>query len=251
MIDLEIVLTGTDALAVQDHERAALVAALQPIAERIPGYLSYAAAVIVENAEQAVSAASYRDTMLADAVNAETTLREFDNRLIERLFKTHRAWTALIGRFGVLEDAAKKVKQTIIGWQVAEAAKAERERQRLQAEAEERARRERERLEKEAARLKTPELREQRLEQAAAVIAPVVQVAAPANAVRTQKRWVVQSLELAAFGIPATVAGYFSVEKHPDGRFKLAIVSGVKLAAAKTANSELHVPGVTFQQITI
>ena len=234
MIDLEIVLTGTDALAVQDHERAALVAALQPIAARIPGYLEYATAVIVENAEQAVSAASYRDTMLADAVNAETTLREFDNRLIERLFKTHRAWTALIGRFGVLEDAAKKVKQTIIGWQVAEAAKAERER-----------------LEKEAAKLKTPELREQRLEQAAAVIAPVVQVAAPANAVRTQKRWVVQSLELAAFGIPATVAGYFSVEKHPDGRFKLAIVSGVKLAAAKTANSELHVPGVTFQQITI
>src|SRR3990167_10416647 len=181
MIDLEIVLTGTDALAVQDHERAALVAALQPIAERIPGYLSYAAAVIVENPEQAVSAASYRDTMLADAVNAETTLREFDNRLIERLFKTHRAWTALIGRFGVLEDAAKKVKQTIIGWQVAEAAKAERERQRLQAEAEERARRERERLAKKAARLKNPELPGQRLGQAGAGVGPGGQGGAPAE----------------------------------------------------------------------
>ena len=138
--ELEIVLASTSALTPADRERAALVAALKPIAERIPGYLEYASSLIVNNAGDATNAARYRDTILGDAAEAETTLREFDDKLIERLFKTHRAWTALIGRFGVLQDAAKKVKQAVIGWQVAEAAKYEKERQRLQAEADERAR---------------------------------------------------------------------------------------------------------------
>lgn len=53
------------------------------------------------------------------------------------------------------------------------------EQRRLQVIADETARKERERLEKEAAKLKTPELREARLERAAAVIAPVVTVSGP------------------------------------------------------------------------
>lgn len=51
------------------------------------------------------------------------------------------------------------------------------EESRLQAEANETARKERERLEREAAKLKTPEKREERMEAAQAVVAPVVHVA--------------------------------------------------------------------------
>lgn len=58
----------------------------------------------------------------------------------------------------------------------------EKERARLQAIADEKARKERERLEKEAEKLKTPELKEARLEEAAAIVAPVVQVAEPEKA---------------------------------------------------------------------
>ena len=55
------------------------------------------------------------------------------------------------------------------------------EQYRLQAIANEQARKERERLEREAARLKTPELKEARLEEAASIVAPVVNVPAPAK----------------------------------------------------------------------
>ena len=61
-----------------------------------------------------------------------------------------------------------------------------------QAKADEAARRERERLEKEAAKLKSPELKAERLEQAAAVVAPVIQVASVVEkqkGVSTVKRW--------------------------------------------------------------
>ena len=51
------------------------------------------------------------------------------------------------------------------------------EQAKLQAIADEQARKERERLEKQAAKLKTPELAQERLEQAQQIIAPVVQVA--------------------------------------------------------------------------
>lgn len=90
----------------------------------------------------------------------------------------HRAIVAneksFTDRLDAFEFAAKKA----IGRYDAEVEAArEAERQRLQAIADEQARKERERLEREASKLKTPELREQRLSAAAAVQAPIVQVA--------------------------------------------------------------------------
>lgn len=238
LAELEIVFQDTNALAVADGERAALVAKLKPIAALIPDYLQYAADVKVTNKDQADQAALARDAILASSGDAEKALREFDNKLIERLFKTHRAWTALIGRFSVLNDAAKKVKQVILQWQAAEEQKALKEQQRLQAESDERARLERERLEKQAAKLKTPELKEQRMEQAAAVTAPVVFVAPPTKAVSAQKRWKVKSVDMTLMGIPPAVQGYITVETS-------------RLERVKAANSLLTVSGVEFHQVLV
>ena len=94
---------------------------------------------------------------------------------------THAAWKAVCAKenefLEPLEAGEKRLKTSMIAWQVQEENRRLEEQRRLQAQADEIARRERERLEKEAARLKTPELKEQRLEQAAEVQAPQVHVA--------------------------------------------------------------------------
>ena len=79
-------------------------------------------------------------------------------------------------------DTAEGIAKNKAGsWRAKQEAIAEEQRRKLQAEADRRARIERERLEKEAEKLKTPELKEQRLEEAAAVIAPEVKVEGPAK----------------------------------------------------------------------
>lgn len=236
--ELDVVMAGTNRLMVEDNKRAVLVATLIPIAQRIGELIAYANVVKVETAAEAEDAANNRNMMMADSATAEKALREFDSNLVERLHKTHRAWTALIGKFtDPLGDAAKKVKQKIIAWQTAEAEKAERERAALQAKLDEDARKERERLEREAAKLKTPELKQQRMEAAAQVVVPVVQVAALAKAVKTQARWFVVGVDKAVFVKAAakdkSLLGYVEVDKG-------------KLERAKAANSELECAGVNF-----
>jgi hypothetical protein len=76
-----------------------------------------------------------------------------------------------------LDDFEKAAKRAILDFDCEEERKRAAEQRRLQAEADERARKERERLEREAAKLKTPELKEARLEAAAAVVAPVIELA--------------------------------------------------------------------------
>jgi len=92
----------------------------------------------------------------------------------------HRAWRGICDKEGELlnplKAAESKIKTKMLLFrQEQERIRQEQER-RLQAEADERARRERERLEKEAAKLKTPELREQRMAEAESVEPPVVYV---------------------------------------------------------------------------
>jgi len=95
--------------------------------------------------------------------------------------KAHAAWKSIVAsektftdRLDAIEASVKKAVLTFDA--AAERARRE-EQQRLQAEADALAKKERERLEREAAKLKTPELKERRLATAAAVVAPVVQLA--------------------------------------------------------------------------
>lgn len=241
--ELEIVMSDTNALSVQEQPRVELVAKLKPIADKIATYTNYAASLTVITEEDAKAAATQRDLISADAATAEQLLREFDGKLVDRLFRAHRAWTSLIGVISnPLNNAARQVKQKIISWQQAEEEKAERERQRLQAEADEKARKERERLEKQAQKLKTPELKEQRLEQAAQIVAPVVQVAAPKAAVKVQKRWKVTAIDkskfLAAAATDRNLHGFVDLNEGA-------------LSRSKAANSTLEIAGITFTHVTV
>ena len=98
----------------------------------------------------------------------------------EARWAAHKAIVGYEKRFtDILDGAEKRIRQAIQAWDADEAERIRVERARLQALADEQARKERERLAREAAKLKTPELRAQRMEQAAAVVAPVVQVSMP------------------------------------------------------------------------
>lgn len=93
----------------------------------------------------------------------------------------HNAHKAIVSKeksyTDILDRVERVVKGKVLVYDHAKEKKRLEEQRRLQAVAEENARRERERLLKEAEKLKTPELKEQRLEAAAAVAAPVVEVA--------------------------------------------------------------------------
>ncbi len=123
-----------------------------------------------------------------DRATAITTLQEVKSKrqrvvdfFLDSKSKAHAAWKAIVAseksftdRLDMIEAAVKKAVLTFD----AEAERIRREeQQRLQAEADALAKKERERLEREAAKLKTPELKERRLATAAAVVAPIVQLA--------------------------------------------------------------------------
>jgi hypothetical protein len=238
----ELVVSETNALQIIDPKDRELIATLKPLAESIPLAVDFAHRCVVNNAEQAEGAAKFRETIITTSKQAEDALRKFDDNLMDRLFKTHRRWTALLAAFSApLDGAAKTIKSKIIVWQNAEAEKAAREQARLQAEADERARQERARLEKEAARLKTPELKQERLEAAQSVVAPVVSVAPPPAAVKVQRRWAIKSIDrnvfLSAAATQPQLQGFVAIEES-------------KLIRSKAANSAMECPGIVFHQVT-
>jgi hypothetical protein len=94
----------------------------------------------------------------------------------------HAAWKAAVAHrdsiAGPIDAAERIVKDRIATYISDQRRKAEAERRRLQAEADAQAEAERKRAMAAAEKLKTPELKEARIEQAQAIVAPVVQVAA-------------------------------------------------------------------------
>lgn len=240
--ELKLIVTETNEVTVSDtalHDAARI---LQPIAMSIPDEIAYAKTLRVTNQAEADAAVARREIMLANATLAKDTVNGFQGGIISKLHNLHRRWTAFRSLFDPLEGAAKQVKQIVIAWQEDERRKAEAEERRLQAEADERARKERERLEKQAEKLKTPELKEERLEAAAAVMAPVITVSRPTAAVKGQKRWKVKEFDLAAFLTAA------ANEPSLQGYIELKITN---LERAKAANSALVVPGITFHQVVV
>jgi len=150
--------------------------------------------------------------------------------------KSHAAWKAICD----LETAVTKPSKTIEDF-VKEAANEWDAEQQLirdeaarlaQAQAEELARKERERLEKQAAKLKTPELREARLEQAAAVVA-VIPPAAPAPERKAESTAVIWYADVTD---PALVPREYMV---PDQKALDAL--------AKATKGKLTLAGVAFR----
>lgn len=237
---LESVVADTRALTVQDAEKAALVATLRPIAERLDVYVDEAARIKVATEADAARADTLREGIIADQKAAEAALREFNGGLIDRLHKAHRGWTGLLARFSdPLAASAKQIKGKIMAWQEAERRKAEAERARLQAIEDERARKEAARLAALAAQRKTPEVKA-RYEEAAAAVAPtVIHVAAPKGPVAGRRVWKVVNIDLDGFLEAAArdtnLRGYIEVKT-------------TALERAKAANPMLAVPGVVYEQ---
>lgn len=239
VVELGELVVQTSSLQIADAQRTALVDTLRPIAERLSQHAVDSASLVVCDVASAQRAAKLREQILEDSKAALTTLDEFDNKLINRLYSLHRGWTALRGRFSSpLEAAAKTLKQKIGAFEQEQQAAAEREQARLQAEADERARKEQERLQKKAAQMRTPEKKEQYQQQAAAVIAPVISVPVVKTGTSFRTVWKVKSYDLTAMGIPAEVQGFVDI--------KLS-----NLERAKAANAMLSVKGVQFHQVRV
>lgn len=109
--------------------------------------------------------------------------------------KAYATWKSIVSneksftdQLDLIEQSAKRI---IIQYDAEEAEKQRKEQARLQAEVDAKARRERERLQKKAAKLKTPEKIQERLEEAESIVAPVVQVAEPekVKGASTSKTW--------------------------------------------------------------
>lgn len=161
----------------------------------------------------------------------------------------HAAWKAITGKeaetLKPLQDAELMVKSRMVQWQTDQEQIRKLEEARLRAEAEARAEAERRRLEAAAMKLKTPELREQRLEQAAAVVAAPVRVESAVPVVKGQsfrKTWkatVTDKREL----VNQIMAGWVDWEA-----FIQVNQNELDRLAARTKGS-LTVAGVEFREV--
>ena len=164
------------------------VAGVETLRQDIAPIVARANAITVRTPDQRTEAVKF----LKSVKGAHRRVTDFFAPLVEA---THKAWKrtteARTSVLDPLEAAECTVKTTVMTYDQEQEHIRLDEQRRLQAIADETARKERERLEKEAAKLKTPELREARLEQAAALIAPVVTIAEPEKpkGESTRKLW--------------------------------------------------------------
>lgn len=146
----------------------------EDIRKDVAPVVSAASELIVRTAENYTAASDFLKSIKA----AQKKVTDFFAPIKSA---THSAWKKTTAGEATLltplTDAESTVKRKMIDYANAEEALRIAEQKRLQAEADEVARRERERLEKAAARLKTPEKAAEKMEAAAMIVAPVVEVA--------------------------------------------------------------------------
>ena len=162
-------------------------------------------------------------------------------------FKFHRAFTGyendLLAPLLKYEAAVKPIRQKYLEEQER---KRRAEEDRINAENEAAAEKERQRLRKEAEKLKTPELRQQRIEQAQAVEATrvtVPSVITPTKGIQDRKRWVAEITNWKAaatylLGLP-DAPGYIEI--------KQSAIDGLAARMKTTAT----VPGLVFKEVSV
>ena len=135
-----------------------------------------------------------------DAIAAIKTVKERRCAIVaffaDTKQKAHAAWKAIVSQESSFTDkldaVESSVKRAVLVFDRAQEQQRSEEQGRLQKTANEAAQRERDRLAKEAERLKTPALKQERLAMAQAVVAPVVTLAPVAprvEGVQTRKTW--------------------------------------------------------------
>ena len=151
--------------------------------------LEDAALLQVTTPEEYTNAGNFLKTIKA----AQKKVTDFFGPMKQKAFEAHKEITKQESAMvGPLRDAEQKIKSSMLTYQSQEERKRFEAQRKAQEEADKKAMAERARLEREAAKLKTPELKEQRLEMAAAVVAPVVSVASVIPVINGQnivKRW--------------------------------------------------------------
>ncbi|MDD5220749.1 MAG: hypothetical protein PHV11_09300 [Candidatus Bipolaricaulis sp.] len=169
------------------------------IRKEVSPVIQTANSLIVTNADEY----SYGTDFLKKIKEAQKKVTDYFSPMKS---KAHEAWKQICNNEGELltplKSAEDTTKRKLLNWKMEDDRKREEERRRLQAEADEKARIERERLEKQAEKLKTPELKEQRLEQAQNIIAPVIEVqtAVPkVEGISVRKIWKAELTDKAAF----------------------------------------------------
>jgi len=177
------------------------------------------------------------------AASAWLTAVKAAQKRVTKLFgdmkaKAHAAWKSVVAEESAamkpLDEAEGMVKRKMLAWQQAEEAKRLAEQRKLQAEADAAATRERERLEKAASKLKTPELREARLEEAAAVVAPMVTIPVATPVIKgqsTRKTWRARVVDVAI--VP---------------REYMVVNDQALQAFARATKGAVAVPGVQFRE---
>ena len=264
----DTMLEAVNAPLVAQDAAQALLATVAPLVPRIAEYTDYAAALVVNNAEDAKAAAERAKAIRADITLVETTLEPHTQEASRR----HKLLTGFRARFtDPFTAAGKLIKAKVTKWEDDERAKAE---------ADERARREREKQEQAAAeaRRKEEEARraadearakaeaaqgeerrrleaeadkrdreanaaaakaEKREDAAQQVAAPVVKIVAPKSGIRARTDVTVEILDIVAFVQAAAanpmLCGYID---QPS--------LAAALKKAKASNPMFNVPGVMF-----
>jgi hypothetical protein len=141
--------------------------------QEVSPVVSVAGEFIVTNPDNYTNASEF----LKEIKGAQKKVVEFFDPMKK---KAHEAWKSICDREGEflnpLKTAESSLKTKMLAFQRHEEEKRLAEQRHLQAIADEKARKERERLIKEAEKLKTPELKEQRLAEAETFVAPAIEV---------------------------------------------------------------------------
>lgn len=168
------------------------------IKHEVQPVLEDAALLQVTTPEEYTNAGNFLKTIKA----AQKKVTDFFGPMKQKAFEAHKEITKQESAMvGPLRDAEQKIKSSMLTYQSQEERKRFEAERKAQEEADKKAMAERARLEREAAKLKTPELKEQRLEMAAAVVAPVVSVASVIPVIQGQnivKRWKAKVVNLDA-----------------------------------------------------
>lgn len=154
----------------------------------------------IENSQEYTAAAEFLKTEI------KAKQKQVTEFFKEMKSNAHRAWKSICERetdiLNPLRLAEESLKIKMLDYDNEQAKRAAEEQARLQAEADEKARREREAAIKAAEKLKTPELREQRLTEAEAIEAPKIYVPAETERVKgisRRKEWTVSVTDERAF----------------------------------------------------
>lgn len=215
---------------------------VKELEQEISPVVAKANEIVITNPQQYEYAASHL-TLVKGAIKK---VKEYWGPLCDA---AHKSWKGLTGKRGEmlspLEQAEKILKNKQIAYNQEQQRKAAEEQRRLQAEADARAERERQRLLKEAEKLKTPELKEERLRQAEEVEAPVVTVQTEVPKVQGQsfrKTWKAEIVDKKAF-VEAALK-----DDNLLAFLEIDMSKMNKLAAA--TKGQINYPGIKFFEDT-